>query len=211
MSCSSRNLNNLDTTVYSTTSCPSSNNNPTVTIQFIDGATPFSQGGNSQSGNCSHGECNHQRPEEDQETHPTNTFALFYNAATTGAEFEAGDNIPFPSTLYNTSDACKDNGITNNNGIITLSTCNKENRSYLINYQVTGSFEDAELGIAVNGIVDTNSIIAADSNDDTTISGSYIVTVPRKTATTVALTVVSGEVETGTPTVGTNISVVRID
>ncbi len=241
MGCSNRSLNNLDTTVYRTGSCSSCGDNSTVTIQFVDGAMPYSQGNNSQPSFRQPVDFPTQFPPQFPPQQPmppmtppppvqapvafpTNSYALFYNAAAAGATYAAGTNIPFPSTLYDTTaipgfvnnngipnnnGMANNNGITNNNGVITLEG-GPRGRSYLVNYQVTGTFTTAQLGIAVNGTVDTNSITSANDTDAETVSGSYIVTVPANTISTIAVNVVSGTVATGTPTTGTNISVVRI-
>lgn len=239
MGCSNRSLNNLDTTIYRTGSGSSCGDNSTVTIQFVDGAMPYCHGNNSQPSFRPPMNFPPQFPPQPPMppmppippvTNPTSTYALFYNASATGATYAAGTNIPFPSTLYDTSSVtsfgnnngipnnfgipnnnnmANNNGITNNNGVITLEG-GPRGRAYLVNYQVTGIFTTAQLGIAVNGTVDTNSITSATGDDADTVSGSYIVTVPANTISTIAVNVVSGTVATGTPTTGTNISIVRI-
>ncbi len=136
---------------------------------------------------------------------PTASYAQFINNSTNGATFGAGENISYPSTLYNTDTA----DIVNNNGIITLSG-GTSGRAYLVNYQVTGTFaNETVIGLAVNGAVENNSKIVPDGGIGTSNS-SYIVYVPANSVSTVSLRVVSGRITTASPTIGTNISVVRI-
>lgn len=205
MSCSNQNQNlrNLDTTIYRTSGCGCSNDDSNVTIQFIDRGPMFPWPG--------------VRPPFPPMPFPPVTppqpapgaqvgdYALFYNTAAAGATYAAGSSIPFPSTLYNTGTP----DITNNNTSIALSG-GTTGRAYLVNYQLTGTFTTATVGLAVNGVNETSTNSTATGADVQTVSGSYIVTVPANTTSTVALNVVAGTVATATPTDGTNISVVRI-
>lgn len=134
----------------------------------------------------------------------TASYAEFYNNSATGATYAAGENIAYPSTLYNTDTT----DIVNNNGVFTLSG-GTTGKTYLINYQVTGTNTTATLGLAVNGTVDANTQFVQ-AGDNATTGGSYIVNVPANTTSTVAVRVVAGTVATASPTVGTNISIVRI-
>ena len=76
-------------------------------------------------------------------------------------------------------------------------------------YQVTGTNNAATIGIAINGSVDTNTQNVL-NGDTATAQGKYIVYVPANTTSTVSVRVVSGTITGASPTVGTNLSVIRI-
>lgn len=188
MSCNKRNLENLDTNIYSSSNVCCEND---CNIRYIERLVPY----------C----CYPPNPPQPPLTVPTASYAQFYNNSADGATYGAGENIAYPSTLYNTDTA----GIINNDGLITLSG-GETGRTYLLNYQVTGSAaNEAVLGLAINGTVDPNSKIVPDSEVGTS-NGSYIVNVPANTNSTVALRVVSGRIITSSPTVGSYFSVIRI-
>lgn len=205
MSCSNRNLRDVDTTVYrASNGCCSGDDG--VTIQFIDRASPC----------CQYPPVyplfpfplvNPPVPPVVPAVVPTTLFALFANEATAGATYTAGALIPYPTTVLNTDTA----GIINNGaGTLTL-TGGTTGRTYLVNYQVSGTVTDATVGLAVNGVnaVSSNSTVAGTAVAGT-LKGSYVLTVPANTTATVSLNVISGTVVTAAPTTGTNISVVRI-
>lgn len=212
MSCNNSNIRNIDTSIYTqSTGCSTSN---TPSVQIIERAVP----------------CyifppqppifpppappapiptpNPNPTPTPTPTNPTASYAEFYNNSATGATYTAGENIPFPTTLYNTDTA----GIVNNNGILTLSG-GANGSTYLISYQVTGTNTNAVLGLAINSTVDTNTQVIQGVTGDTTAattSGSYIVSVPANTTSTVAVRVVSGTIAGASPTVGTHLSVVKL-
>lgn len=216
MSCCSRNnLNNLNTTVYSPSSCCSDDNG--VTIQFVDGAVPF--GGSSNTFR----QCQMRPPYYPvfppqafppqvfpPEITPiqnavTASYALFYNSADAGTTYAAGTSISFPSTLYNTDTA----GIVNNNNVLSLSG-GATGRAYLISYHLSGVATDATVGLVINGVTADASAATATSTGELTLNGSYIVSVPANTTSTVQLNVISGSFTASASGIGTSISVVRI-
>ena len=200
MSCNNRNIRNIDTNIYtSTTGCCQNDYDVRIVERVVPcyfyPPRPFPPS---------------PEPPAPQPPGPpvftsTLNYAEFFNNAATGITFNAGENVSYPSTLYNTDTA----GIVNNNGVITLSG-GKTGRTYLLNYQVTGTTaDDAVIGLEINGSVDANTQIVPNSATGTS-NGSYIVNFPANTTSTVALRVVSGTVTTASPTIGTNFSVVRI-
>ncbi len=198
MSCNNRNLRNIDTNIYTSTNGCCQNDYDARIVErvvpcYFYPPRPFPPS-----------------PEPPTPPFPPEpsvfiNYAEFYNNAATGATFGAGENISYPSTLYNTDTA----GIVNSNGVITLSG-GTTGRTYLLNYQVTGTTADESvIGLATNGSVDANTQIVPNSATGTS-NGSYIVNVPANTTSTVALRVVSGTVTTASPTIGTNFSIIRI-
>ena len=198
MSCSRSNLKNLDTRIYNTNPCGCGCDDQNLTIQIIDRGTPF----------CPwYPPFPPVPPTPTPVVIPTNSYAYFFSNAATGATYTAGSTIPISATSANTDTA----GIVNNNGVLTLSG-GTTGRSYLINYKLTGSTTAATVGLAINGVNDTstNSSINDAATSLNTVSGSYILTVPANTVSTVSLNVVTGSITTPTPATGTNISVIRI-
>lgn len=204
MSCKDRNLRNLETSIYTSSNGCCDNDYDVRVVErvvpcYFYPPRPFPPFPPSPQPPTP------PRPPEYPPTVPTASYAEFYNNSTNGATFGAGENIAYPSTLYNTNTQ----DIVNNNGIITLFG-GTNGRAYLINYQVTGASADgAVIGLAINGSVDANSQIVPDSETGTS-NGSYVVYVPANSSSTVSLRVVSGTVTTASPTIGTNISIVRI-
>lgn len=209
MNCSQQNLRNLNTTVYRTDRCGCGCDDNNLTIQFIDrpmpcypfypGRPPFAPGMPPVTPPVT------PPVITPPSTAPTASYAQFVNSAATGQSYTAGTAIPFPLAVYNTDAA----GIVNNNGVISLAG-GATGRSYLINYQLTGTFTDAAVGLVINGANDRNTNAVFTGSDEATVSGSYIVTVPANSVSTVSLNVIEGTVQTATPTTATNLSVVRI-
>ena len=201
MSCNNRNLRNLDTNIYSASNGCGENG---YDIRYVERLIPY----------CFYPprpmppvEPIPQPPQPPTPPifAPTASYAQFYNNSVTGATYAAGENIAYPSTLYNTDTA----DIVNNNGLVTLSG-GRNGRAYLVNYQVTGvTADEAVLALAINGTVDANSEIVPNSATGTS-NGNYIVNVPANSTSTVAFRVVSGTVTTASPTVGSYFSVIRI-
>ena len=214
MSSSKQNLRNLDTTVYraSSSNCDDDNR---VAIQFLNS-------NDNDDNDCPFGADFYQEALERGRNFwpcpfpprpfppfasPTTSYALFFNAAATGVTYSAGVTVPFPSTQYNS----EPQDIMNNGaGGISLSG-GPFGATYLINYQLSAVFTDATVGLVVNGVnaTSSNSLVTG-TGVIGTASGSYIVSVPANTTTNVSLNVISGTATTGTPTSGSNISVVRI-
>ena len=197
MSCNNRNIRNIDTSIYTqTSSCCQDDCNVRIVERIVPyyvcpprpqpPAPPFPPG------------------PEVPIVAPTTSYAQFINNSATGATFAAGENIAFPIEQLNTDKA----DIINNNGVITLSG-GRNTRAYLISYQVTGTNNAATIGIAINGSVDTNTQNVL-NGDTATAQGKYIVYVPANTTSTVSVRVVSGTITGASPTVGTNLSVIRI-
>ena len=197
MSCNNRNIRNIDTSIYTqTSSCCQDDCN----VRIVERIVPYYV--------CP------PRPQppfppfppgpEVPIVAPTTSYAQFINNSATGATFAAGENIAFPIEQLNTDKA----DIINNNGVITLSG-GRNTRAYLISYQVTGTNNAATIGIAINGSVDTNTQNVL-NGDTATAQGKYIVYVPANTTSTVSVRVVSGTITGASPTVGTNLSVIRI-
>lgn len=207
MSCFNRSLNNLDTTIYTQSSNCGCNSNNGPTIKYVDRPVPVFYCPNFPQfpPAVPAPPLPPTPPTTPTPAFPTNSYAQFFNTAATGVTYAAGTTIPFPSTQYNT-DAT---GIVNNNGVITLSG-GTTGRTYLINYQVTGTPTGATVGLIVNGTNDTSSNVTATSTTDQTLSGNYMLNVPANTSETVALQVIAGTLATATPTSGTNISITRI-
>ncbi len=205
MSCSRRNLSNLNTTVYSTASpCCCDNNN--VTVRFADGFPNFFPPVFPMP------PVNPNPPMPPMPPTPpiipapvTASYALFYNASATPVSVTQGNNVPFPLTAYNTDAA----GITPNatGEIFTLSG-GTTGRTYLVNWQVAGTFSTSQVALVVNGSTVNPTTTAL--NDAGIANGSYIVAVPANSVSTVSVNLVAGSVTTGTPTVGTNISFIRL-
>ncbi len=201
MSCNNRNLRNLDTNIYSASNGCCDND---YDVRLVERLVPFYVYPPRPMPPFP------PMPEPPQPPTPpfltpTAAYAQFYNNSATGTTYAAGENIAYPSTLYNTDTA----DIVNNNGLITLSG-GTTGRAYLVNYQVTGATADeAALALAINGTVDVNSQIVPNSTTGTS-NGSYIVNVPANSTSTVAFRVVSGTVTTASPTVGSYFSVIRI-
>ena len=197
MSCNNRNIRNIDTSIYTQTSSCCQDD---CKVRIVERIVPYYV--------CP------ARPQppfppsppepEVPIVAPTTSYAQFINNSATGATFAAGENIAFPIEQLNTDKA----DIINNNGVITLSG-GRNGRAYLISYQVTGTNNDATIGIAINGSVDTNTQNVL-NGDTATAQGKYIVYVPANTTSTVSVRVVSGTITGASPTVGTNLSVIRI-
>lgn len=198
MSCNDRNLRNLDTNIYSSENNCCGND---VDVRYIERLVPYC---------CYPPRPLPPTPPSVQPPMPPfiptlKSYAQFFNNSATGATFSAGENIAFPSTLYNTDNA----EIINNNGLITL-LGGENGKTYLVSYQVTGRFADeATLALAINGTVDANTQIVPDGESGTA-NGNYIVSIPAGSTSTLALRVASGTVTTSSPTVGTNFSVIEI-
>lgn len=200
MSCNNRNIRNIDTSIYTQTSGCCQDD---CKVRIVERIVPYYV--------CP------PRPQppfppappfppepEVPIVAPTTSYAQFINNSATGATFAAGENIAFPIEQLNTDKA----DIINNNGVITLSG-GRNGRAYLISYQVTGTNNAATIGIAINGSVDTNTQNVL-NGDTATAQGKYIVYVPANTTSTVSVRVVSGTITGASPTVGTNLSVIRI-
>ena len=195
MSCNNRSIRNIDTSIYTqTSSCCQDDCKVRIVERIVPyyvcppfpPTPPFPPG------------------PEVPIVAPTTSYAQFINNSATGATFAAGENIAFPIEQLNTDKA----DIINNNGVITLSG-GRNGRAYLISYQVTGTNNAATIGIAINGSVDTNTQNVL-NGDTATAQGKYIVYVPANTTSTVSVRVVSGTITGASPTVGTNLSVIRI-
>ncbi len=183
MSCNNRNIRNIDTSIYTQTSSCCQDD---CKVRIVERIVPY-----------------YVCPPRPQPPFPP-SYAQFINNSATGATFAAGENIAFPIEQLNTDKA----DIINNNGVITLSG-GRNGRAYLISYQVTGTNNAATIGIAINGSVDTNTQNVL-NGDTATAQGKYIVYVPANTTSTVSVRVVSGTITGASPTVGTNLSVIRI-
>lgn len=212
MSCPRQRLRDIDTTIYNNASRCGCDCDDKVTIQFVERPCP-----------CCPWEpippvppfppfppfppVPPVPPVPVPVINPTNSYAYFYNSTPTGVAYATGSTIPFPTTLANTDET----GIINNNGVLTL-TGGENGRAYLINYKLTGSALSATVGLVINGANDTSTNLVFNNPTETlsTQSGSYILTVPANTTSTVALNVLFGTVTTGTPTTGTSISAIRI-
>ncbi len=189
MSCLSQRLSNIDTTIYP--SQPSALADGFVPAQFQQ---PTVINPPLQVPSC---------PAPVRDNYPTQAYALFTNAFAPGETYAAGTNIPFPTTVYNTDER----NIERNNGSVILSG-GKRGKTYLVMYQVSATFTDAQLAVTENGVAQQPSAVSV--TGDTTASGNYIVKVPACQDTSVSVNVLSGTVETATPTAGTNMTIVRL-
>lgn len=210
MSCSNRNIRNLDTTVYRPSSCCCQKDDG-VTIQFVDRTSP-----------CCH--CGPffppypippvtppvpPQPPVVTPTPVTGNYALLTNTAATGATYTAGEAILFPDTVFNTDRENIVSG-TGTTGTVALSG-STGGRAYLVDYQASGTVTDTTLGLFVNGVnIPASNATVAGTGENQSLRGGYIVYVPANTTAAVSLNVVSGTFATAAPTSGTSLRIVRI-
>ncbi len=133
----------------------------------------------------------------------TDSYALFTNSLAPGETYAEGTNISFPTTVYNTDER----NIQLNGGSVSLAG-GRTGKTYLVMYQVSGTFTTATLTVTEDGVAQQASDVTV--TGETTASGSYIVSVPPMQDSNVAVNVFAGSVATATPTAGTTLTVVRI-
>lgn len=202
MSCSKNNLRNLDTTVYNA-SCGCERDDNNLTIYFADRHCPyypyppFTPPFAPENPPA-------MAPSFPPMTSPTEDFAVFTSNTTADVTYTAGASIPFAVTSLNTSNE----NIINNNGVAAL-TGGRRGRTYLVNYQLTGTFNDATIGLSVNGVNEASTSNTVTGEGTITTNGSFIVNVPANSSTNVALNVIAGTVTGVTPT-GSNFTIIRI-
>ncbi|MCM1285545.1 MAG: hypothetical protein NC213_01995 [Acetobacter sp.] len=221
MSCSKRNLRNMDTTIYRETSnccgCDDYSADAQSDDMFVNSLSNYSKPVYQVTRQYSRPCCPVCPPVPPlyppippitppvNVSNPTTDYALFYSTPATDATYAAGTTIPVPTTLYNTA---IDSILNNPAGTIML-LGGPTGRTFLVNYQVSGTNSGTTLGLNVNGTVPANSYVAA-LDGASTVSGRYIVDVPANSATSIALQVVAGTLTTTADTASTNLSVVRI-
>ena len=201
MSCLSDRLSDINTTIYQGANPVNFN---TVNAPLKRNAAPvlrepvimncINNADNSEPDGC---------PRVQRRNAPTSDYALFTNAQAPGVTYEEGTNISFPTTVFNTDP----DKIERNNGSVALSA-GRHGRTYLVNYQISADFTDAQLVITEDSVAIPAS--AVDVTGKTTASGSYIVEVEPCETKNVAVNVAAGTVITPTPTSGISLNVVRI-